>query len=370
MEYMENFFKFFQSQGISNIAPFLGLVMISLLIARYAPVIIKFIVSRFAPQSVMDVYEKLFEPVSNLIKIIVALILISFWLNFIEDYEALHGFLRITIDLAIIVIISWFLTRLWSQYIRVYGVNFLRNLGYEIDDLVVITETIFNVVIGVVAAFIFAAMRGTNLIAPLAGLGIGGLAVAFAGQKTLEQVLGTLVIYLDRPFIPGEHIRIPSSGLLSEGLFGRVESIGLRSSKIRTIAKGTLIIVPNSILANLEIENITRGKKVMVLLYFDFNKELIDKEQALVKQVMQEKTNSILGIDPGSTTISINKNPDTEKSIARVTFFILGSSENSIELRKRLLELANETVALKLKDYGIEFEMQEPNIYVESPITI
>ncbi|MEO0968719.1 MAG: mechanosensitive ion channel domain-containing protein, partial [Cyanobacteria bacterium J06639_18] len=209
-----------------------------------------------------------------------------------------------------------------------------------------------------------------NLIAPLTGLGIGGLAVAFAAQKTLEQLLGTLVLYLDRPFIPGEYIRIPSSSQLSEGLFGRVESIGLRSSKIRTAAKGTLIIVPNSTLANLEIENITRGKKVMVLLYLDFNQQLVDKEKALVKQVIKESTDSISGIDPGSTSIFISNNSETKKSRARVTFFILGSSENSIELRKRLLEIANEKVSLQLKDYGIEFEMQEPNIYVESPITI
>ena len=370
MEYIKNTIDYVEDNGIINVAIFFGLVMISLLVARYAPAIVKFIVCWFIPQSAIDVYEKVIAPISNLIELLVTFILISIWLYLLEDYETFYSFLRIGIDLAIVVIIAWLLSRLWSQYIRVYGVNFLRNLGYEIDDLVVITETVFNVIIGVTAAFAFAAMRGINLIAPLAGLGIGSLAIAFAAQKTLEQILGTLVIYLDRPFIPGEHIRIPSSGQLSEGLFGRVESIGLRSSKIRTVAKGTLIIVPNSILANLEIENITRGKKVMVLLYLDFNKELIDKEEALVKQVIQEGTNSILGIDPSSTSIFIYKNQDTENSRARVTFFILGSSENSIELRKRLLELANEKVSLKLKDYGIEFEMQEPNIYVESPITI
>lgn len=53
-----------------------------------------------------------------------------------------------------------------------------------------------------------------------------------------------------------------------------------------------------------------------------------------------------------------------------MTFFILGSSENSIELRKRLLELANKTISKKLISYNIEFTLQEPTIYVESPITI
>ena len=370
MEYVKNVILSLEDYGVNNIVIFFGLVIISWLLARYVPTIVKFLISRFAPESATDVYEKLIVPISNLIKIVVAFISISYWLEFLLKDEAFYDFLRVVIDLAIVTTIAWLFSRLWSQFIRVYGIHFLRKLGYEIDDLVVIAETVVNITIGVTAAFTFAAMRKMNLIAPLTGLGIGGLAVAFAAQKTLEQLLGTLVLYLDKPFIPGEYIRIPSSGELSNGLFGRVESIGLRSSKIRTAAKGTVIIVPNSILANLEIENITRGKKVMVLLYLDFNKKLVDKEEALVKQVIQETTNAIPGIDPGSTNIVINKNSETEASRARVTFFILGSSENSIELRKRLLELANEKVSLRLKDYGIEFEMQEPNIYVESPVTI
>lgn len=53
-----------------------------------------------------------------------------------------------------------------------------------------------------------------------------------------------------------------------------------------------------------------------------------------------------------------------------MTFFILGSNENSIELRKRLLELANQTISGKLSQFGITFSSQEPTVYVESPITL
>ncbi len=108
----------------------------------------------------------------------------------------------------------------------------------------------------------------------------------------------------------------------------------------------------------------------MVLLYLDFLKKLEDSEQALVEQVVKESTDALFGIDPGSTKISLFPREGREGIRARVTFFILGSSENSIELRKRLLELANETITNKLSDYGIEFSVQEPTIYVESPVTI
>ncbi|MEO1622385.1 MAG: hypothetical protein AAFU53_15310 [Cyanobacteria bacterium J06632_3] len=85
---------------------------------------------------------------------------------------------------------------------------------------------------------------------------------------------------------------------------------------------------------------------------------------------MKQSTDALFGIDPGSTKISIYELDDRPGSRARITFFILGSSENSIQLRKRLLELANETVSKKLLEYDIRFTIEEPTIYVDSPVTV
>lgn len=130
------------------------------------------------------------------------------------------------------------------------------------------------------------------------------------------------------------------------------------------------MIIPNSTMANLDIENITRGKKVMVLLYLDFVRVLEESARSLVEQVVKESTDILFGIDPGSTKIGLFDLEDRPGTRARVTFFILGSSENSIELRKRLLELANETVSRKLLAYNIQFSIEDPTIYVDSPVTI
>lgn len=369
MEIINQALRFLQKEEIRNIECFVIFLIISLIIGRYTPSIVKIISQKIFAQTIAEVYEKIIEPISSLLRVSGTLILISLSFNFLKEYQAFYNFFQFFVELSVIISVTWLVSRIFKQIIRYYGVNLIRKLGYAADDLLLVSETIFNVIIGFIAVLAFAKDR-FDLIGLLTGLGIGGLAIAFAAQKTLEQFLGTLVLYLDRPFIPGEYIRIPASGQLSEGLFGRVESIGIRSSKIRTAAKSTLIIVPNSILANLEVENITRGKKVMVLLYFDFNKKLEEKGEALVKQVIKESTDSLFGIDPGSTKISLLENSDHENTRARITFFILGSSENSIELRKQLLEMANERISQKLKSFGIEFVMQEPNIYVESPVTV
>ncbi|MFN6517848.1 MAG: mechanosensitive ion channel family protein [Nostoc sp. CreGUA01] len=357
--------------ALSSFGVFLIFILLSLVIGRYTPTFLRIIIRRFAPQQVASIYNNLIDPIRNLFRITGSLILISFSLVWIVEYQSIYRFLSTIMDLAVIVSLAWLSSRLFRQFIRAYGIELVRKFGREVDELLLVFETLANVIIGFIAILAFAQSQEFNLIGLLTGLGIGGLAVAFAAQKTLEQLLGTIVLYLDRPFVPGEYIRLQKSQQIPEGLFGRVESIGIRSTKIRTAAKSTLSIIPNSILANLEIENITRGKKVMVLLYLDFLDLLQEREQALVEQVIVESTNSLFGIDPGSTSITfLNHNEEKKITRTRITFFILGSSENSLQLRKRLLELANEKISKQLVKNGIKFTMQEPTIYVESPVTI
>ncbi|MGB3695258.1 MAG: mechanosensitive ion channel family protein [Spirulinaceae cyanobacterium] len=350
--------------NIPDYAVFLGFLLLALLVGRFTPTLVRIIVYRWFPQQGKDIYSSIISPIAPSVKIAGTLILVYLSFSWLKTYEGLYNFLKFFLDLAVTISLAWVISRLLKQIVRIYGINLVRKLGREVDELLLIFETLANITIGFVAAISFARSQNIDLVGLLAGLGIGGLAIAFAAQNTLQQLLGTIVLYLDRPFITGEYIRLPN------GTFGRVESIGLRSTKIRTAAKSTLMIVPNSNMANFEIENVTRGKKVMVLLYLDFAKILEKSESALVEQVVKESTDSLFGIDPGSTKITLFEPEDKPGSRGRVTFFILGSSENSLELRKRLLELANESITKKLTTHKIDFVLQEPTIYVESPMTI
>ncbi|MBE9125346.1 MULTISPECIES: mechanosensitive ion channel family protein [unclassified Coleofasciculus] len=350
--------------SVPNYVLFLIFALLSILIGRYTPSLTRFIIHRFSIQQGKTIYDNLIDPIQKDFKVAGTLILLSFSLAWLEDYQGLYEFLSPFMTLAVTISVAWLASRLFRQFVRVYGIDLIRRFGREVDELLLVFETIANVIIGFIAVVTFAQSQNVNLVGLLASFGIGGIAIAFAAQQTLQQLLGTIVLYLDRPFIPGEYIRLP------DGSFGRVESIGLRSTKIRTAAKSTLLIVPNSKMADWEIENVTRGKKVMVLLYLDFYQVLQAREQALVQQIIVESTDSLFGIDPGSTNITLINSPEEKSTRARITFFILGSSDNSIQLRKRLLELANDKISKKLMGYGIAFKMNEPTIYVDSPMTI
>ncbi|MGF1491242.1 MAG: mechanosensitive ion channel family protein [Microcoleaceae cyanobacterium] len=344
-------------------------IILSIIFGRWTARIISFVIRQIAPQQSEQINQRFIYPFRSGFQIVGTLVLLSFCLGFLKEYEEVYQLLRFFLSLAIIVSLAWLVSRICQQIILSYGITIIQKLGWNADDFVLILETATNIVIGFISVIIFANLHDINLLALVAGLGIGGLAVAFAAQKVLEQLIGTIVVYLDRPYLPGEYIRV-NFNIQQPDVYGRVESIGLRSTKIRIAARNTLLIVPNSIMATKDIENVTRGKKVMVLLYLDFDRLLDDQEKALVEKVVEESTSTLFGIDPGSTKVAVIKPKDQPGNRARVTFFILGSSESSNQLRKRLLELSNEEISQQLIEHSLHFEMKEPTIYVDSPIPI
>ncbi|MGA1285054.1 MAG: hypothetical protein ACO34J_13485 [Prochlorothrix sp.] len=120
----------------------------------------------------------------------------------------------------------------------------------------------------------------------------------------------------------------------------------------------------------LNIENISRGKKIMALVCLDFNKVFQERDQALVKQVIEEATQAFWGLDQASTRIQFVDREDRPGTRTRIVFFITGSSQNSLGLRKRLIELANETIGKRLNAYNLRFTLPEPTIYIDSPISL
>jgi MscS family membrane protein len=294
--------------------------------------------------------------------------LISVSLNSLRGYEALYRFLSFMVDFAVTLSLAWLVSRISKQVIRLYGVNLVNRISDEVNDIILVFETIIDVPIGFFAITIFAQTRNFNFLALLTGLGIVATGVAVAAQEALGQIIGTIVLYLDRPYMPGEYVRI-NFNIHAEDVYRRIESIGIRSTKIRVAVSNTLLIVPNSIMACKDIENVSRGTKVMVLIYIDFSRLLTEPESALVAQIVEKSINSLFGIDPGSTRIHLFELEESGGTRAGVSFFLLSSSQGSLSLRKRLVAMAREEITRRLAEHNLQFAMQEPMLYVDSPVT-
>jgi len=349
---------FFQAQWLI----FFGALIGSFIFSYYATDLVKFALRKLAPQSVEKIYQDVIHPSDRLLRFVVLNIAISWSLILLESLAPIvYNLIKPISNLLLTGSLYWISIKLISRYLRTYGFKIGGHFSPSSDDAILVFETIINIFIFIIALVAFAKSLNFDLIGLVASLGLVGLAVAFAAQKILEQLIATLVIYLDRPFVTGDYIRLPG------GELGKVESIGLRSTKIRSLGTGTIIVMPNSILVSVEIENVTLAKKIMVLLYMDFAAVLGERELALVQQVIVGKTSLLSGIDANSTSIS---DADGTGKRLRVSFAILGSQDNAIEVRKRLLELASVEIARSLSEQGIIFTMEDPTIYIQSPITI
>ena len=365
MNYYERVYQLLTNPPFSYFFIFLVFVVLSILIGRYTTHLIHLNLFLFLPKQRQELHKNLIEPIKNKINRAGTWVLLYLSWLWLQKYKhVLASWLYFLIDLAFTIFAVGFIYRLFHQFIQVYGISLFRKIGGEATEILLAVETIFNLLVGLIAFVIFALKNGVPLTGLLAGVSIGGLAISFAAQSTLQQILGTLILFLDKPFIRGEYIRLP------DDTFGRVESIGLRSTKIRTAAKNTLLIVPNSKMANWEIENVTRGKKVMILTYLNFERLLEDYEKSLVRQIILKHLNSFFGLEPDTANIAFLQHPEREVSRARITYFILGSTQSSIELRQRMVHITEKQLNRELSTHGIKYKANEPIISVDSPITL
>ena len=371
-ETLNFFYRRLYQSSLPNYVIFLIFVLLAIGIGQIFPNLLKLILYLFDRQQQKNLYELFVKPIRGSIKICSSLIFI-YWANelWLREYEASSEFLAPLIELVFWGTIAWITSRILRQFIRVYGIKLLRQSGLAVNEMLLVFETLANIALGFIIIVIYAETQNFSWVSLFAGISLGGAALGLAASKTADDFLGTILLYLDRRFLPGEYIRLPASNNgRAEEIFGRVESIGWRSTAIRIAGKNTVYIMSNAMLARDELENVSRGKKVMVLIYLDFMRNLKEREQALIKQVIIESTEKLFGIAPNSTSVNFTEQLDRDNTRAMVTFSILGSTENSIELRKNILESTYEEISEKLRGFGIEFVAQEPNIYVEAPITI
>jgi MscS family membrane protein len=269
------------------------------------------------------------------------------------------------LGLFIALIIIWLGSRLFDNFFQAYLLESAINRKIN-GELLVVSNIIADGLIILVVLSVFAQTHKINLIALTASLGVGGIAIAFAAQQTLSQLLGGIVLYVDRPFVVEDYIGLP------DGTFGRVESIGLRSTKIRNSGKGTLSIIPNNSLTQMAVENFSGARKVLTLVSLTFSRKVSETERALIRQQILESSRDIFGLDSRSTEVNFTDFKSEDGSVmtqAQVNFFILGSGEMSMEMRGQLLGMAKQNMIFQLQQSGIDFEIVEKSVNVNAPIS-
>lgn len=150
-------------------------------------------------------------------------------------------------------------------------------------------STIISIIIWIVGLIFLLDNLGFNVASVIAGLGIGGIAIALAAQAVLGDFFSYFVIFFDRPFEIGDFINV-------EDNLGSIEYIGLKTTRIRSLS-GEQLIFSNSDLVNSRIRNYKRMEKRRVvfklgLIYQTKSKELAQVPQ-IVKSIIEESENVV-----------------------------------------------------------------------------
>ncbi len=160
-----------------------------------------------------------------------------------------------TARVILIIALAWLALRLFAR-----GMDHLRDRAIArgstgAGSLVLLGQRIVKVLIVIFAALTVLGVLGFNMTTALAGVGIGGLAIGFGAQKTIENLFGGVSLLSD------EVIRVGDTCNFG-GRVGTVEDISLRSTRIRTVER-TELSIPNGTLATMSVENLTRRDKIL-----------------------------------------------------------------------------------------------------------
>ena len=224
------------------------------------------------------IVDKIEEP------IVLAFVLGGFWLglSYLNLSEGFANFMEKAFYVAITFDVSWMVVRLVDALIVQYLTPLVKKTDADLDDqLLPIIRKTLKAVIWIVAIVIGLNNAGYDVGTLLAGLGLGGLAFAMAAKDSVANLFGGISVFMDKPFKIKDRIQI-------EGYDGTITDIGLRSTKLKTLA-GRIVTIPNHKFTDSYIENVTsepsRKMSLTLGLTYDMTPENIQKGIDILKEI-------------------------------------------------------------------------------------
>jgi MscS family membrane protein len=270
-------------------------------------------------------------------------------------WHLFENFIATGFSIAVIASITWILLRVVDFFGLILYYRAAKTESKLDDQLVPFFRDGLKIMV-VILSFFFtlASVFDVNVVTLIGGLGIGGLAVALAAKETLENLLGSFTIFLDKPFTVGDQIKVGN-------VSGHVESIGLRSTRIRTLEK-SLITMPNKKMVDAELENITERTMWRVRftlgLNYSTNAESLSKITLQIRSLLE--SNNMIDANPvvrfetfGQSSLDI-----------LISYMVKTSAyDEMIAVRENL----NFEIMRIVHSSRGDFALQSPSVQIEKP---
>tara|TARA_B100001123_G_C15259887_1_gene1006190 strand:- start:280 stop:1416 length:1137 start_codon:yes stop_codon:yes gene_type:complete len=236
---------------------------------------------------------------------------------------------------------AWLVARLFDSLVDEYIAPILANTETDLDDILLpILRRGVKIIIWVMAIIMALDNAGYDITTVLAGLGVGGLALALAAQDSAKNIFGVFTIFTDTPFKVGERVKIG-------GYDGTITEIGLRSTKLKTL-EGRTVFVPNADFSDKAVENVSSepSRKVVLNLGLTYDMDAAKIEQAMT--VLEEiATANAEDIEEGPS-IGFNAFGDFALNVVFVYYIKKGSDILGTQTRVNL------EILKRFADGGVE----------------
>lgn len=197
----------------------------------------------------------------------------------------------------ILLSIFWIVLRVIDFIAHVLLVRAAKTKNRADDQLVPFIKELLKFLISFIGFFVLLGyVFEVNAVSLITGLGIGGIAIAMAAKESLENLLGSFLIFLDKPFTVGDVVKV-------DGVEGTIERVGFRSTVLRSHDKTTYVI-PNRAMIDGVLENLTlrnaRRVKFDIALTYETSSEIVKQIIAELEAYLKEHhgtTDSTVGLD-------------------------------------------------------------------------
>ncbi|MDF1695572.1 MAG: mechanosensitive ion channel family protein [Saprospiraceae bacterium] len=255
--------------------------LFSMIVSRVTQAIIRNFISR--KLDLNAIVEKSINRLSRIISILIGIRVFLYFIPMLQLAPLKNAFVIKGLNILCLFLFILILRSIVKIVFQFFNKAAKKTDNTLDDQLLPVVEKLVMIFIWAFGIIYILDYLDVNVTALLAGISIGGLALALAAQDTVKNFFGSIMIFLDRPFQIGDWIHF-------KNVDGTVEEVGIRSTRIRTFA-GSLTYVPNAMLADTIVDNmglrIYRRFKTEIGITYDTKPELIDKFVQGIREIIK-----------------------------------------------------------------------------------
>ncbi|PKL85558.1 MAG: mechanosensitive ion channel protein [Ignavibacteriae bacterium HGW-Ignavibacteriae-1] len=300
-----------------------------------------------------DVFQKYVKPIAGPFSIFAVIFLVDVFLIMLQLPSKFAYYISVTIKVIQPIVITLMILRI-TNFIGDLLERMASKTKTKLDNqLVPFARTAMKFVVLILGVFYVLTNLGIDITPLLAGVSIGGLAVALAAKDTVRNLFGSVTIFVDTPFEIGDWI-------IFDGVEGTVEEVGVRSTRVRTFYN-SVITIPNGNLADMKIDNM--GKRQYrryvsrISITYDTPPDLIE---AFVKGLRK-----IVDMHPHTNkeNYQIHLNDMGDSAIVVLFYIFFDAPDWTKELESRH-EIIYEVISLA-HDLGVRFAFPTQTLHIE-----